>query len=346
VITAEVVCGCEVDGRFGDAHARRFADKTVASAFRSAAGVGQAWSMTTRPRRTPDPAQTSEPRPSSATARVERARETGGEPGLEYEEGTPYELYVGARTLHGMLRTVTDHPAEPAFLVISQVMELYFGLLRQEWTTARAQLRGDDLDGALSSLRRTVFHLEALNATWASLVWLTPREFNGFRDQLGEASGFQSYGYRHVEFALGLKTASVVRPHKAMAAVHADLLEGLAAPSVYDEVVALLARRGFDIPDEVLAADHSQEYVVSPAVEQAWAQVYREPRASDPLFMLAEVLTDIADEFTTWRHRHVMAVRRSMGAKPGSGGSSGLAWLERSLAKPVFPELWSARTLI
>jgi len=296
--------------------------------------------MTTRPR------PTSAPRESSATERVERARATGGEPGLEYEDATPYELYVGARTLHGLQRTITEHPAEPAFLVISQVMELYFGLLRTEWTTARAQLRGDDLAGALSSLRRTVFHLDALNATWASLVWLTPAEFNGFRDRLGEASGFQSYGYRHVEFALGLKASSVVRPHKGMAAVHADLLEGLAAPSVYDEVVGYLSRHGFDIPEEVVHRDFTQEHEPSPAVEAAWAAVYRDPSPTQPLFLLAEVLTDIADEFTTWRHRHVMAVRRSMGAKPGSGGSSGLAWLERSLAKPVFAELWSARTLV
>lgn len=308
--------------------------------FHSPARARHAGGMTTRPR------PTSAPRESSATERVERARATGGEPGLEYDDATPYEVYVGARTLHGLQRTITDHHAEPAFLVISQVMELYFGLLRTEWTTARAQLRGDDLAGALSSLRRTVFHLDALNATWASLVWLTPAEFNGFRDQLGEASGFQSYGYRHVEFALGLKAASVVRPHQGMAAVHADLLEGLAAPSVYDEVIGYLARHGFAIPAEVVDGDFTKEHESSPAVEQAWAAIYRDPDPTRPLFLLGEVLTDIADAFTTWRHRHVMAVRRSMGAKPGSGGSSGLAWLERSLAKPVFPELWSARTVV
>ena len=297
--------------------------------------------MTTRPR----PTRAGRPAPLTAAERAARASGTGGEPELELAEGTEYERYVGALTLHGLLRTVTDSPAEPAFLVISQVMELYFGLLRREWETACAQLAADDLPGALSTLRRTVFHLEALNATWGSLVWLTPAEFNGFRDQLGEASGFQSYGYRHVEFLLGLKSESVIRPHKATPEVYAGLLASLAAPSVYDEVLALLARRGA-IPVAALPADLTVEHVASPAVEQAWAQIYRDPRPTEPLFLLAEVLTDLADEFTTWRHRHVMAVRRSMGAKPGSGGSSGLAWLERSLAKPVFPELWTARTVV
>lgn len=283
------------------------------------------------------------PRRTTAGARATRARRNAGEPSVDFEASTPYDDYVGTRTLHGLLRTITDHPAEPAFLVISQVMELLFGLLRAEFERAQAQLRADDLDGALASLHRATTHVHSLNGTWASLEWLTPAEFNGFRDELGEASGFQSYMYRHVEFLLGLKSETLIRPHHSVPDVYADLERALHAPSVYDDVLAFLARRGLvvDAP-----RDYAAEYEPRPEVEAMWAAVYATPRASDPVFLLAEQLTELADAFGTWRYRHLMAVKRSMGAKPGSGGSSGLTWLTRSLEREVFPELWSARTMV
>ena len=273
--------------------------------------------------------------------------ETGPrEPVVEFAEVTPYERYVGVRQLQARVRTVTDHPAEPSFLVVTQIMELWFILLRREWELAQRQLRADDLDGARAAISRSVHHLRSLNASWGSLLWLTPAEFNGFRDQLGEASGFQSYEYRHVEFLLGLKAESVVRPHKALPAVHADLERALAAPSLEDDVLAFLARRGLPVPDDVLARDRTVTHEAHPAVTAVWAAVYRDPRPGNELFALGEALTDVAEEFTTWRQRHVTAVRRAMGAKPGTGGSAGLAWLERSAARVVFPDLWAARTVI
>jgi tryptophan 2,3-dioxygenase len=268
------------------------------------------------------------------------------EPIVEFAEATPYEQYVGVRQLQALVRTVTDHPAEPSFLVVTQVMELWFILLRREWELAQRRLRADDLDGAVAAIQRSVHHLRSLNASWGSLLWLTPGEFNGFRDQLGEASGFQSYEYRHVEFLLGLKAESVVRPHKGLPAVHADLQRALAAPSVEDDVLAFLARRGLAVPDDVLTRDRTETHDEHPAVTALWAEIYRDPRPGNELFVLGEALTDVAEEFTTWRQRHVTAVRRSMGAKPGTGGSAGLAWLERSAARVVFPDLWAARTVI
>ncbi|WP_082556916.1 tryptophan 2,3-dioxygenase [Modestobacter sp. Leaf380] len=284
------------------------------------------------------------PRPLDAGTRLTRAAANAGEPTLEFAEATPYESYVGVRQLQALVRPVTDSPAEPAFLVVTQVMELLFTLLRREWELAQRQFRADDLDGAIASLRRSVHHLRALNACWGSLSWLTPAEFNGFRDQLGEASGFQSYEYRHVEFLLGLKAESVVRPHRGLPAVHADLQRALAADSVEDDVLALLARRGVAVPPAVLERDRSVTHPADDAVTAAWATVYRDPRPGNELFVLAETLTDVAEEFTVWRQRHVTAVKRAMGAKPGSGGSAGLAWLERSAAREVFPDLWAART--
>ena len=264
-------------------------------------------------------------------------------PTLDFERSTPYDDYVGTRTLHGLLRTITDHPAEPAFLVTSQVMELLFGLLRTEFERAQAQLRADDLDAALASLHRATSHVRTLNGSWSSLEWLTPAEFNGFRDDLGEASGFQSYAYRHVEFLLGLKSETLIRPHHSVPDVYADLERALHAPSVYDDVLAFLARRGLLVD---VARDLAVEYVPRPDVEAVWTSIYAVPRPTDPMYLLAEELTELADAFGTWRYRHLVAVRRSMGAKPGSGGSSGLTWLERSMQREVFPELWSARTMV
>ncbi len=284
------------------------------------------------------------PHPLDADSRSTRAAANAGEPTLEFAEATPYEAYVGVRQLQGLVRTVTDHPAEPAFLVVTQVMELLFTLLRREWELAQRQLRAEDLDGATGSLRRSVHHLRALNGCWGSLSWLTPAEFNGFRDALGEASGFQSYEYRHVEFLLGLKAESVVRPHRGLPAVHADLQRALTDPSVEDDVLAFLARRGLAVPTAVLERDRSVTHPADDAVTAVWTTVYRDPRPGNELFVLAETLTDVAEEFTVWRQRHVTAVKRSMGAKPGSGGSAGLAWLERSAARDVFPDLWAART--
>jgi tryptophan 2,3-dioxygenase len=266
------------------------------------------------------------------------------EPTVEFAEVTPYEQYVGVRELQGLVRTVTDHPAEPSFLVVTQIMELWFTLLRREWETAQRQLRADDLDGAVAAIRRSVHHLRSLNATWGSLTWMTPAEFNGFREQLGEASGFQSYEYRHVEFLLGLKAESVVRPHRALPAVYADLERALAAPSLEDDVHAFLARRGLPVPADVLDRDRTVPHEAHPGLTGLWAGIYEDPRPGNDLFVLGEALTDVAEEFTTWRQRHVTAVRRAMGAKPGTGGSAGLAWLERSAARVVFPDLWEART--
>jgi tryptophan 2,3-dioxygenase len=286
------------------------------------------------------------PPPVDEAVRAERAARNAGDPTVEFAEATPYETYVGVRQLQALVRTVTDHPAEPAFLVVTQVMELWFTLLRREWELAQRQLRADDLDGAIASVRRSVHHLRSLDASWGSLLWLTPAEFSGFRDSLGEASGFQSYEYRHVEFLLGLKAESVVRPHRGLPVVHADLQRALAAPSLEDDVLAHLARRGLPVPAAVLDRDRTVTHEPDPAVTDLWAAVYRDPRPGNELFTLAEALTDVAEVFTTWRQRHVLAVRRSMGAKPGSGGSAGLAWLERSAARVVFPDLWAARTVL
>nr|WP_260729778.1 tryptophan 2,3-dioxygenase family protein [Dactylosporangium roseum] len=267
-------------------------------------------------------------------------------PRLDFPDQVPYDAYVHASTLHSLQQPLSKDPGEMSFLMVSQVMELWFGLARHELREAQRLLREDDVWGALAPLRRTRLHLEGLVAAWNGLRWMTPSDFNRFRDLLGEASGFQSAMYRHLEFLLGLKNEALIRPFKRQADLHDELAAALAAPSLWDDVTAVLARRGFDIPAEVLTAGHAGEYVPSPAVERAWVEIYRDDRADNPLYLLGEVLADVAEEFGLWRYKHLTAVQRTMGNKIGSGGSSGAAWLTRSMGRVVFPELWSARTVI
>ena len=133
----------------------------------------------------PEPMTTRKLRGAAATA----ADAGPAEPVVEFAEVTPYEQYVGVRQLQALVRTVTDHPAEPSFLVVTQIMELWFTLLRREWERAQRSLRADDLDDAVAAIRRSVHHLRSLNAGWGSLTWMTPAEFNGFRDALGRGVG-------------------------------------------------------------------------------------------------------------------------------------------------------------
>ncbi|WP_326640442.1 tryptophan 2,3-dioxygenase family protein [Nonomuraea fuscirosea] len=291
-------------------------------------------------------------RPVSAAERAERARMSGGLPTLEFEREIPYDAYVRTDVLHDLQRPLTDAPGEMSFLVITQVMELYFNLVAHELLAARESLRADRVRDAVAALRRTALHLEAANAGWLGLRWMTPADFNSFRDRLGEASGLQSGMYRLVEFRLGLKSGALLRPFRGGAREEA-LRRAFDEPSVWDAATALLARRGHDLPAAVLGRDFGAEYEPHEAVERAWVRVYQDDAAADlegdavggdGLRALGDALAEVSERFGDWRYQHVAAVRRAMGAKPGSGGSNGLAWLERSMARVVFPELWSART--
>lgn len=263
-------------------------------------------------------------------------------PRLDFGGTTPYEDYVHASVLHSLQRTVTKHPLEMSFLVVTQIMELYFGLIRFEWRYARERLRSDDVPGATAALRRSTVQVRALRAAWEPIARMTPREFNAFRDALGEGSGFQSGAYRHLEFLLGEKSVSLLVPHRSVPSLHTELSEALAEPSLYDAALALLARRGHPVPPAVLDRDLTAPYIPSLEVEAVWTTVYAGERGE--LTELGEALTDVAEEFTRWRQDHLMATRRSMGAKTGTGGSAGVAWLEKRALRTVFPELWTARS--
>ena len=192
---------------------------------------------------------------SAALAREQRAERNRGRPTLSFDGVTPYAHYTAVSTLLSLQRPRTDEPLEMSFLVITQVMELYFGLLVFDLRNARDRLQADDVREGIAALRRCTTHLKALRAAWLPIARMTPREFNAFRDALGEGSGFQSAAYRHVEFLLGEKSASMLVPHRPVPAQHAELSQALGEPGVYDAALALLARRGHSVPDEVLERD-------------------------------------------------------------------------------------------
>jgi tryptophan 2,3-dioxygenase len=266
-------------------------------------------------------------------------------PHLDFAGTTPYEDYVKADVLTHLQHTLSDDPGEMVFLVTTQVMELWFTVVVHEWETAAHALREDRVPVAIDALKRSVRELEALNASWKPLGQLTPAQFNSYRSALGEGSGFQSAMYRRMEFLLGDKSASMLVPHRGAPRVHAELEKALHEPSLYDEVLRLLARRGYAIPEEVLKRDVSQRYEPSDAVEAAWTAVYSGD-AGDEVARLGEALTAVAELVWRWRNDHLVATRRAMGSKTGTGGSAGVAWLEKRARKNVFPELWTARSYV
>lgn len=265
-------------------------------------------------------------------------------PHLDFAGTTPYEDYVQADVLTHLQHLRSDDPGEMVFLVTTQVMELWFTVIVHEWETAAHAMREDRLDVAQDALKRSLRELEALNASWTPLAQLTPAQFNSYRSSLGEGSGFQSAMYRRMEFLLGDKSASMLVPHRGAPRVHAELEKALGEPGLYDEALALLSRRGHAVPQEVLGRDLSLKYEPSPQVEAVWAEIYANPDQNDELVRLGEVLTDVGELVWRWRNDHLVATRRAMGSKTGTGGSAGVAWLEKRATKNVFPELWTARS--
>ncbi|MFF4227296.1 tryptophan 2,3-dioxygenase family protein [Streptomyces abikoensis] len=266
-------------------------------------------------------------------------------PTLEFEGTTPYEDYVRAEVLTNLQKPLSDDPGEMVFLVTTQVMELWFTVVVHEWETAARALREDELPVALAALKRSTYELAALNSSWEPLAHLTPAQFNSYRAALGEASGFQSATYRRLEFLLGEKSPAMLVPYRGAPRVHAELEKALHAPGLYDEALAWLARRGHAIPAAVLDRDLATRYAGDPAVEDVWHRVYAGDQNTDEC-RLGEALTEVAELVWRWRNDHLVATRRAMGAKVGSGGSAGVAWLEKRAGKHVFPELWTARSRV
>ena len=232
------------------------------------------------------------------------------------------------------------------FIIQHQTTELWMKLVIHELKPAVDQVRRDDLQPAFKMLARVSRIMAQLIQAWDVLSTLTPSEYLAFRDKLGHSSGFQSYQYRTIEFLLGNKNAHLVAPHAHRADISGPLEAVLNAPSLYDEAIRLLARRGFKIDAGVLDRDWSQPYKPNASVEAAWADVYRDTAAHWDLYEFAEALVDLEEFLRQWRFRHVTPVERVIGFRRGTGGTAGVAYLRKLLDIRLFPELWDLRTAL
>jgi tryptophan 2,3-dioxygenase len=238
-----------------------------------------------------------------------------------------------------------DHN-ELLFIVQHQATELWLKLVIHELRAARDQIRADDLRPAFKMLARVARIMAQLNQSWDVLATLTPAEYSSFRDSLASSSGFQSFQYRMVEFLLGNKAATAMEPHRHRGELFAQLEELYRAPSLYDEAIRLLARRGFAVDPSCVERDWSALHVADDSVLEAWLEVYRATERHWDLYELAEKLVDLEDAFRQWRFRHATTVERIIGMKRGTGGTSGVSYLRRVIEVVLFPELWHARTAL
>ena len=242
-----------------------------------------------------------------------------------------------------------QHPLSPdhnemLFIIQHQTSELWMKLMLHELQAAIGAVARDELPAAFKMLARVSRIMEQLVHAWDVLATMTPPEYSAIRGYLANSSGFQSWQYRCIEFALGNKNAAMLRPHAHRPDLMANVQAAYEAPSLYDESLRLLARRGLPVPPSHTERDWRQPYAASEAVEQAWLSVYRQPEQHWDLDQLGEELTDLEDAFRLWRFRHLTTVERVIGFKRGTGGTSGVGYLRRMLDVVLFPEIWRLRT--
>jgi tryptophan 2,3-dioxygenase len=247
------------------------------------------------------------------------------------------------RLLDAQQMRSTSHD-ELLFIVIHQASELWLKLALHELEAATQRVKNDDLAPAFKMTSRVTRIFAQLIQSWDVLSTMTPADYLSFRESLGKSSGFQSYQYRLLEFALGNKDRALLAPHRHHSELHARLEAALVRPSLYDESLRLLARRGLPVAPEMLDRDFSESYRRHDSVRDAWVSVYRDPAHHWDLYELAEELLDIEDSFQQWRFRHMTTVKRVIGFRAGTGGTPGVPYLRQRLDHVFFPELWEVRT--
>jgi tryptophan 2,3-dioxygenase len=233
---------------------------------------------------------------------------------------------------------------EMLFILVHQASELWMRLFLHELEGVLDCVRRDNLDPSFKMLSRISRVQTQLTATWDVLATMTPADYSAFRNALGRSSGFQSFQYRLLEFLLGNKNADTVAVHQRDPKAYEALKRALEAPSLYDEVLRLLSRRGYGIPEDYLTRDFSQPYCASKQVAGAWLGVYHNAEKDWDLYELAERLVDVDHKFQLWRCHHLKTVERIIGYKRGTGGTSGVHYLAKALELKFFPELWQIRT--
>ncbi len=255
-----------------------------------------------------------------------------------------YAGYLALDDLLSAQHPLSDQHDEMLFVVIHQTKELWLKQILHETALAQSMVRAGDLVPAYKSLARVSRIQAVMTHSWDILSTMTPSDYLRFRGALGSSSGFQSDQFRRFEAMLGLKDASFLKFHEDRPEALAALQAAIAAPSLYDDALAQLAKAGLPVPADVLNRDVTQPYTPSEAVEAAWLEVYRDTERWWVLYQLAEKLVDLDDALLTWRHKHVVTVERIIGRRRGTGGTEGAAYLASTLTKRCFPELWSLRT--
>jgi len=264
----------------------------------------------------------------------------------DFSKDMSYGDYLGLGKILNAQDLRSGHHDESLFIIIHQVSELWMKLVLHELRAARECIKNDNLDSVFKMLARVSRVQNQLKQSWDVLSTMTPADYAAFRDALGHSSGFQSYQYRMIEFILGNKNEAMIQVHRHVPALFAEVEQCLRTPSLYDEALRLLARRGFDIPQAYLERDWSQPYEASEAVRDAWLKAYQDTSTYWDIYALAEKLVDVEDNFQQWRFRHMTTVKRVIGFKRGTGGTSGVGYLSKALQLKFFPELWTLRTEI
>ena len=263
---------------------------------------------------------------------------------LDFSKSMSYGDYLQLDAILTAQKPLSPAHDEMLFIVQHQTSELWMKLMLHELRAAIAHIARDELPPAFKMLARVSKIMEQLVHAWDVLATMTPPEYSAMRPYLGQSSGFQSYQYRCIEFSMGNKNRAMLKPHEHRADLLAMVQAAYEAPSLYDEALRLMARRGLAVPASHTERDWTQPYVENDAVEQAWLTVYRNPEQHWDLYQLGEELTDLEDAFRLWRFRHVTTVERVIGFKRGTGGTGGVSYLSKMLDVVLFPEIWRLRT--
>lgn len=264
----------------------------------------------------------------------------------DFREDMTYSDYLSLDPLLNSQNRLSDHHDEMLFIIIHQVSELWMKLIIHEMRGAIQAIEKGEMQPAFKMLARVSKIQMQIIQAWDVLATMTPAEYLQFRDDLGKASGFQSYQYRLIEFSLGYKTPYILKIYEKEPDILAVLKEAYDAPSIYDVAIQALAKAGLPITEALLNRDFSVVYSGDDSVAAAWKTVYENIDTYWDLYQLGEKLVDIEDSLQQWRFRHMKTVERIIGFKVGTGGSSGVNYLRKVLDHRFFPELWDLRTVL
>lgn len=262
----------------------------------------------------------------------------------DFKEKMTYSDYLGLDSLLTSQHLLSGHHDEMLFITVHHVSEIWMKLIIHELDAAVQDIQGDNLSASFKKLARVSQVQKQLKHVWDVLSTLTPSEYIEFRDKLGQASGFQSYQNRLIEFMLGYKTAYILKIYEKDPELRGQLQQAHDAPSIYDVAIQAVSRAGLPIDEAVLNRDVKETHVSNESVKQAWITVYKNVDQYWELYELAEKLVDIEDLFQQWRFRHMKTVERIIGFKKGTGGSGGVSYLKKVIDQYFFPELWELRT--